>query len=379
MKPRVLIDYLTLVFDHDELQRLKAQTKASFASQPLKTNYREIYKQILNQEEDNLRQKLIREAEAQHRDLPLHQHVDIISALDNDLETMLVRFIEKLNGEFISERELKEDLDCVEKWTIKHNYFGKFRYKHSAEIYCDDIKAGTMAWGSENYGAMLSFTGVGCRGLDLQRVQKLCEEFACIRISRVDLAYDDYAGKHSVHVARKMFKQGLFSLTNHEPSYRYIESGHLTKQGRLKASEGCSFYVGKRQNGKMCRIYEKGKQIKSEQFPDWTRWEVELRNIDRVIPLDVLTEPRKYMAAAYPCLNHLSEVQEVIQVAKRKIEASWSHLKKYHKQSYGKLVNFARHVMQMTDKQIVDQLTEGLDLLDFPNRIKNDTLAVFST
>jgi DNA relaxase NicK len=48
--------------------------------------------------------------------------------------------------------------------------------------------------------------------------------------------------------------------------------------------------VGKRKNGKLLRVYEKGKQLGDESSP-WVRWELELHNRDRVIPWEVLLEP----------------------------------------------------------------------------------------
>ena len=58
-------------------------------------------------------------------------------------------------------------------------------------------------------------------------------------------------------------------------------------------------------NGKMLRIYEKGKQLGDSESP-WVRVEAELRNKSRVIPWDALTRPGSYLAGAYPCLAYLS-------------------------------------------------------------------------
>ena len=53
------------------------------------------------------------------------------------------------------------------------------------------------------------------------------------------------------------------------------------------------------------RVYEKGKQLGDTSSP-WVRWELELHNRDRIIPWDVLLEPGKYLAAAYPCMDWVS-------------------------------------------------------------------------
>ncbi len=47
------------------------------------------------------------------------------------------------------------------------------------------------------------------------------------------------------------------------------------------------------------RIYEKGKQLGDPESP-WVRWELELHNTDREIPFDVLLQPGRYVAGAYP-------------------------------------------------------------------------------
>src|SRR5438309_783047 len=65
----------------------------------------------------------------------------------------------------------------------------------------------------------------------------------------------------------------------------------------LGSGDGCTFYVGARANGKMFRGYEKGRQLGDAQS-NWFRVEVEFRAKDRLIPLDVLTDPTPYLAGS---------------------------------------------------------------------------------
>lgn len=63
--------------------------------------------------------------------------------------------------------------------------------------------------------------------------------------------------------------------------------------------------------------------MESVDRPNWQRAEVEIRNVDRVIPLDVLINPDPVFAGAYPCLAELLE--SVVPVAIKTIKgAVWS-------------------------------------------------------
>jgi DNA relaxase NicK len=351
---RAFIDYVSFVFDLEELNALKHKAKINLGLNP-ELSYNAHYKDLLTP--------------------------DAISAYDNVLSKNISDFLYQLNHTLNKEKQVQRQLNPdFEKWEIHNNHHGRFSYKHSANLTCEGVNAGIVCWGSENYGAMVSISGTGCQAINMKRLYKIVKQLGYVRISRVDLAHDDYDGIYGISEAKKMYRHGLFSLNNMVPNYRYIESGHLDystpaqRQGKLVPSEGRSLYIGKRKNGKMCRIYEKGKQLKSDNLPNWVRWEVELRNVERVIPLEVLLEPTKYMAAAYPCLNHLSQEQIKIKVFKEKIDVSFQHLIKYQRLGYGKLVNFARHVLQWTDKDIVDELVKDLSNHTIPNRIKQDAL-----
>ena len=66
---------------------------------------------------------------------------------------------------------------------------------------------------------------------------------------------------------------------------------------RLQPKTRGAKYLRKTENGKLMRIYEKGKQLGDATSP-WVRWELELHNKSRVIPFDVLTAPGQYVAGA---------------------------------------------------------------------------------
>ncbi len=86
------------------------------------------------------------------------------------------------------------------------------------------------------------------------------------------------------------------------------------------------------------RIYEKGKQLGDPESP-WVRWELELHNTDREIPFDVLLQPGRYVAGAYPATAWVQEEASRIRTIQKTAEIGYAHLKHYASVAYGKLVN----------------------------------------
>lgn len=355
---KCIIDYLSLVFDNDELDRLKMLAKLQFETDKTRS-FQDYYHQLLSPEDVNNFDQVLG-ANIEH----------FISKLNT---TMSKYYYDLKEWEAISgEGFIPNDYQF---WTIKNNHFGRFKYDNSANLYFEGQLVGLVCWGCKNYGAMVSFSGKACGSLNFDEMFKICDDLGYVRISRIDIAHDDFTGTHNVNTCRQMFKNGLFTVTS-EPSYQYFESGVLTKSGKLIPSNGRSFYVGKRTSGKMLRCYEKGKQLKDEANPDWNRWEVELRNIDRVIPLDALKDPHKYFAGAYPALAAFSQRQERIVLKVKKLVATYNHLFKYLKQGYAPLMNYAFQALGMTKEEIFDEITQGLFIDDFPKRLKCEALVL---
>lgn len=113
------------------------------------------------------------------------------------------------------------------------------------------------------------------------------------RITRVDLCCDFLDGALGVDDAVNLYRAGAFTVGGRPPSVS--QAGNwLTADDK-----GRTLYVGRGANGKMLRVYEKGKQVGAPDSP-WVRWEVQLRAVDRGIPHDVITDPATYFAGAYP-------------------------------------------------------------------------------
>jgi phage replication initiation protein len=278
------------------------------------------------------------------------------------------------------------------RWTVQVRNGGMFGYTHSANILCDGQSAGLAAWGAANHGCLISFSGVGCAALDMDALHKVLCKLPGFKLTRVDVALDDFTGSaFDVEKARDWAQDGKFTKRR-PPSYCYIESGHLTPSELVKAigrkygfdaSKGKSFYVGSRGSGLMSRFYEKGKQMESVEFPNWQRAEVELRNVDRVIPLDVLINPDPIFAGAYPCLADL--LQAVVPVAVKTIKgAVWSEfsqawIEKIKASRYtvvknaaiqcGRVLNYLSISEGLDSNEIISMLTGHLNPDDIPARL----------
>ena len=99
---------------------------------------------------------------------------------------------------------------------------------------------------------------------------------------------------------------------------------------------GRTFEVGKRKNGKMIRIYEKGNQLGDPNSP-WVRWEIELHNKQRELPWDVLINPGPYIAGAYPCTRWVSDEASRIRTIQKTAKIGYDALMHYARQAYGRM------------------------------------------
>jgi phage replication initiation protein len=110
-------------------------------------------------------------------------------------------------------------------------------------------------------------------------------------LTRVDLACDVWSGDRIEDVPRA-YLAGSFDGRGQRPKE--------SQAGSWVSGHSRTFYVGKRETGKLFRAYEKGDQLFGEEAADpWLRYEVELRNNARILDLDVLTRPADFFAGAY--------------------------------------------------------------------------------
>lgn len=134
-------------------------------------------------------------------------------------------------------------------------------------------------------------TGSQCRFFDMAKVRAYMEKTQAV-ISRLDLAVDDFQGVKTVDYAQELYESKSFISFGRNPSFR-----------RISSSDGSTFYIGKKANGKELCVYEKGKESKSDLYPNWVRWEQRFGNADgRVIPHNALTNTAGFFLGAHAVL-----------------------------------------------------------------------------
>ena len=207
----------------------------------------------------------------------------------------------------------RKHLNYEESWELGNNY-------------------GIFATGGNSVAgtSLISLSGEGCSVVkDWLAVHDFISSRKG-RITRIDLAHDDYEGRISLESVREWFNAGDFhSGKGHPPHGNFIDD--------FGSGKGKTLYVGQRKNGKLLRIYEKGRQL-GDPYSPWVRWELELHNKDRVIPLDTLLTPARYLAASYPPTAWICDTQSRIETTKRSTEIGLEVLTESARKSYGKLI-----------------------------------------
>jgi phage replication initiation protein len=224
---------------------------------------------------------------------------------------------------------------------------------------------GFLAFGGESQNGrwLLQFTGAGC-GLvdDWEGIQDLLESLDA-KITRVDLAVDFLDGEHTVDDAVRMHQAGRFAANGRPPTTE-------TAGDWLDLVRGRTLYVGKAKNGKMLRVYEKGRQLGDLQS-DWVRFEVQLGNRDRTIPLDVLTRCDRYFGGAYPALADLLEqAGEQIATERKGGEVTLAHLVYHMKRCYGKVFDVLSNNLSAPNTELVQEVR----VVGIPRRLKPSSL-----
>ena len=213
---------------------------------------------------------------------------------------------------------------------------------------------GLVAWGGSSQRGTyhVEITGTGCAKvfdwLDVYHWGITNQ----VKITRVDIAHDDLEG-HLVNIpnALKWHKDGLFNNGGRSPKIQSIDDHG--------SGDGYTLNVGKRKNGRVIRIYEKGRQLGDPDNP-WCRAELETRSKDRKIPWDTVINPDRYLAGSCEAFSYLSTEQSRIKTLSKAKEITLDTMVKYCKVGYGQLINLLR-LSGYSSEQIVDMLQrEGI-------------------
>lgn len=225
---------------------------------------------------------------------------------------------------------------------------------------------GFVCIGGQRNTILIMINGRGCNfaksGWELRLYNFLVTQAKRAKLTRVDIAHDDFQGKHvSVDWGNMQDGLGGFQLGNRAPNIEH--KGNW----RRPNGKGRTLCIGSRDSGKYLRIYEKGR---AEGDPDdnWQRAEVEFKSIDRVLPFDMLLAPSEYFIAAYPCFRDLAEhIQpERIETITKTAQINFQNAIENMKHQYGKYINVFKDVFE--PEELINLICCS-DPLAFPKRL----------
>lgn len=212
---------------------------------------------------------------------------------DEDLTKFLAFKVAGLLGFILGESRNGRDFYAY-TWTIKNEW---------------DKEVASVSGGGETQRETFCVTikGEGCtfaaKGWEF-RLHQYFNRFDP-RVTRIDLARDFLNGEVTIADVVGCYETGAFDYRNRRPSFTRHGSG----DGRVRGAEHSrTFQVGQRESGKLMRAYEKGHAFK--MLTDaWLRVEVELRNVNRIVPFDALVRPADFFAGAYDFCQMVLDVK----------------------------------------------------------------------
>lgn len=151
-------------------------------------------------------------------------------------------------------------------------------------------------------------------------------------LSRIDICRDVFDNALTIQDCRDAYHDRRF-----RPSKGVMPSSHE----HVDAWRGSTFAVGRRENGKMIRCYEKSMQLARE--PGWLRVELELRSVGRRVPVTALTKAAEHFAGANEfCASLLEFVQPSrVVTAQKSALLGAKHLLMHLRRSYGRFIGSA--------------------------------------
>lgn len=201
---------------------------------------------------------------------------------------------------------------------------GWMGFRSSANLVIGDMVVGMMAFGgdSQRGNVTVNITGQGCEWLtDWEQVQDCASDLPGYEVRRLDIALDTFHGESSHAKVVQAHRDGLFNLGGRPPSMTRIEPEDPL--------EGCTAYVGSRDNAKFFRGYEKGYEL-VKRYPkgsvtaiddipvgDIYRLELELKAKQGALPVDLIDKRDQYFAGAYPYLQTVIDVSPEVFVQTR--------------------------------------------------------------
>lgn len=203
---------------------------------------------------------------------------------------------------------------------------GKQGFDRSDGLFLADMSVGTMSFGGEAMRGWvwLELTGTGCQWVDdWERCEDDLAQLRDFQYKRVDIALDTYKREVTHDTVVAAHAAGLFTTGGKPPSMSQIVPAD--------PYEGRTAYVGKRDQPKFLRAYEKGYE-QARKFPnmhithldgvpvaDWYRLELELKGKHQPLPEDLVENRDQYFSGAYPYLQSVIAVEpEVLKLSRDK-------------------------------------------------------------
>ncbi len=294
--------------------------------------------------------------------------------------------LEMLPSEFIKILGKSFQMCGLQDFLFESCLGGLFGYKNRMNILREDrfsgqsIQSGLIAYtdmqgisNSRNTsGFYFSLSGMGCRKVDFVKLVKLLSKYK-LRITRIDIASDYYDGLVNFELVKELYYEKAFVNRGRSPRCSENVSEIICPKTGFKSQIGArTFYVGKRGGAKFGRFYDKGMQLfalnEEHPFPDWFRCEVEFRNVQCEIPLEIVANLDGALFGAYPNFfskipppNHIDLKKESSQIIKMKYETPEDQVNLEHfiywcRESYGGLFNVLLNEIGLESDAIVDLL-----------------------
>ncbi len=196
---------------------------------------------------------------------------------------------------------------------------GKQGFERSDGLFLGDMAIGDMSFGGDAMRGWvwIEITGKGCQWVnDWNQCEDDLSSLRNFQYKRVDIALDTFKREVTHETVLGAYGDGLFTTTGKPPSMKQIVPNDPT--------EGRTIYVGKRDQPKFLRAYEKGYE-QAQKFPgleikefngfpvgDWYRLELELKAKKQLLPEDLIENRDQFFAGAYPYLQSVLDVEPQI-------------------------------------------------------------------
>lgn len=202
--------------------------------------------------------------------------------------------------------------------TLRASGKGSLGFETAGAIDVAGMVVGQYGTGGVSQRGWSSFaiTGQGCEWI--RDWDAAVDELEAIdyEVRRCDLAVDTFKREVTHESVLSGYRDGAFTAGGRPPAMKTIEG--------WPREDGWTVYVGKREQGKFFRGYEKGFQqakrfaatdgllvhaINGHPVADWYRCEVELKAKDRPLPVDLIEKRDEYFGGAYPFCRQLIDVE----------------------------------------------------------------------